>query len=269
VHAQPARPQAARHLIATLTSHGLAPAFAESVVDDALQHRLPFAPAAGPADVVATELAHRIPVAPIGAPAGRTLVFAGARGAGTSRLVAGIAAAYASRTTIDVACIALTTPDGGRALAGALAPFGVPVHAAPDGAHAVAQIAALGPDVLVLVDTPPLATGDADHLAAAATAATDPTRLAADLATLGAHELHLTLGPGGGAAHAAALLGALRPARLALGDPSAPEHLGAALQVVVDRSLPLSFAASTAAAARPDLAVRPADPAALARALTT
>jgi hypothetical protein len=60
---------------------------------------------------------------------------------------------------------------------------------------------------------------------------------------------------------------ALRPHRLAIGDPTDPLHLGAVLQAAIDAACPLTFVASTAAAGRPDLAVHPADAAALARAL--
>jgi hypothetical protein len=248
------RPQAARHLITTLTTRGLDPALAATVVDDALLHRLPLEPMSTLAHAVAAQLAARIPVATLSGPAARTLVIAGAAGSGAPRLVAGIAGAYASRTTIDVACIALRTTDGGQALASALASLGVPVHAAADGAEVATHLRLLGHEALVLVDTPPVTPDDAP-------------RLAADLAALGPHELHLALGPGGGPS-AAGLLRALRPGRLALGDPSDPLHLGAALQAAIDASCPLTFVASTAAAGRPDLAVHPADAGALARALT-
>jgi hypothetical protein len=168
--------------------------------------------------------------------------------------VAGIAGAYASRTTVEVACIALRTPDGGRALAEALAPLGVPVHAAADGAEAATHAGLVGRDALILVDTPPETADDAD-------------RLARDLRALGRHELHLALGPGGGPC-AAGVVRALGRERRAVGDPSDPLHLGAALQAAIDADCPLTFVASTAAAGRPDLAVHPADAAALARMLT-
>jgi flagellar biosynthesis GTPase FlhF len=249
-----ARPQAARHLITTLTTRGLDGALAATIVDDALLHRLPLEPMSTLPHAVAAQLAARIPVQTLSGRAARTLVMAGAAGSGAPRLVAGIAGAYASRTTTEVACIALRTADGGRALAAALAPLGVPVHAAADGAEAATHVRLLGHEALVLVDTPPVTPEDAGNLAA-------------DLAALGSHELHFALGPGGGPS-AAALVGVLRPQRLALGDPSDPLHLGAALQAAIDAGCPLTFVASTAAAGRPDLAVHPADAGALARALT-
>jgi flagellar biosynthesis GTPase FlhF len=248
------RPQAARHLITTLTARGLRPELAATVVDDALLHRLPLEPVATLPHAVAAQLAARIPVASLSGPAARTLVLAGALGSGAQRLVAGIAAAYATRTTVDVACIALRTHDGGRALAGALAPLGIPVHAATDGTEAADHVRRVGPDALVLIDTPPVTTDDA-------------AALARDLAGLGPHELHLALGPGG-APTAAALLRILRPARIALGDPADPRQLGAALQAVIDAGCPIAFVAGPAAAGRPDLAVHPADAFALARELT-
>jgi hypothetical protein len=248
-----ARPQAARHLITTLSTRGLDPTLAATVIDDALLHRLPLEPVATLPHAVAAQLASRIPVATLSGPAARTLVLVGAAGSGAPRLVAGIAGAYATRTTIDVACIALRTPDGGRALAAALSPLGVPVHAATDGKDAAAHVRLLGRDALVLVDTSPVTPEDAD-------------RLATDLGGLGPHELHLALGPGGGDS-AAALMQVLRPHRLAIGDPTDPLHLGAVLQAAIDAACPLTFVASTAAAGRPDLAVHPADAAALARAL--
>jgi hypothetical protein len=249
-----ARPQAARHLITTLTSRGLEPSLAATVVDDALLHRLPLEPVATLPGAVASQLAARIPVATLSGPGPRTVVLAGAAGSGAPRLVAGIAGAYATRTTLDVACVALRTPDGGRALAAALAPLGVPVHAATDGADAATHVRLLGHDALVLVDTAPVTPDDAG-------------RLASDLGALGPLELHLALGPGGGPS-ASALVQILRPHRLALGDPSDPLHLGAVLQAAIDAACPITFVASTAAAGRPDLAVHPADAAALARALT-
>jgi hypothetical protein len=249
-----ARPQAARHLITTLTSRGVEPSLAATVVDDALLHRLPLEPVATLPGAVASQLAARIPVATLSGPGPRTVVLAGAAGSGAPRLVAGIAGAYATRTTLDVACVALRTPDGGRALAAALAPLGVPVHAATDGADAATHVRLLGHDALVLVDTAPVTPDDAG-------------RLASDLGALGPLELHLALGPGGGPS-ASALVQILRPHRLALGDPSDPLHLGAVLQAAIDAACPITFVASTAAAGRPDLAVHPADAAALARALT-
>jgi hypothetical protein len=130
----------------------------------------------------------------------------------------------------------------------------VPVHTAMDGADAATHVRLLGHDALVLVDTAPVTPDDAG-------------RLASDLDALGPHELHLALGPGGGPS-ASALMQILRPHRLALGDPSDPLHLGAVLQAAIDAACPITFVASTAAAGRPDLAVHPADAAALARALT-
>ena len=254
VVASVARPQAARHLITTLTSRGLEPTLAATVVDDALLHRLPLEPVSTLPGAVASQLAARIPVATLSGPGPRTVVLAGAAGSGAPRLVAGIAGAYATRTTLDVACVALRTPDGGRALAAALAPLGVPVHTAMDGADAATHVRLLGHDALVLVDTAPVTPDDAGHLAN-------------DLGALGPHELHLALGPGGGPS-ASALMQILRPHRLALGDPSDPLHLGAVLQASIDAACPITFVASTAAAGRPDLAVHPADAAALARALT-
>ena len=248
-----ARPQAARHLITTLTTRGLDPTLAATVIDDALLHRLPLEPVATLPHAVAAQLASRIPVATLSGPAARTLVLAGAAGSGAPRLVAGIAGAYATRTTIDVACIALRTPDGGRALSAALAPLGVPVHAATDGKDAATHVRLLGHDALVLVDTAPVTADDAG-------------RLATDLGALGPHELHLALGPRGEDS-AGALMQVLRPHRLALGDPTDPLHLGGVLQAAIDAACPLTFVASTAAAGRPDLAVHPADAAALARAL--
>jgi hypothetical protein len=254
VVASVARPQAARHLVTTLKSRGLDPSLAATIVDDALLHRLPLEPVATLPGAVASQLAARIPVTTLSGPGPRTVVLAGAAGSGAPRLVAGIAGAYATRTTLDVACVSLRTPDGGRALAAALAPLGVPVHTAMDGADAATHVRLLGHDALVLVDTAPVTPDDVG-------------RLASDLGELGPHELHLALGPGGGPS-ASALMQILRPSRLALGDPSDPLHLGAVLQAAIDAACPITFVASTAAAGRPDLAVHPADAAALARALT-
>jgi flagellar biosynthesis GTPase FlhF len=249
-----ARPQVARHLAGVLADRGLSAELATTLVDDALTHRLPLEPISTLGDAVAAQLAERIPVATLSGGAARTLVLAGAPGSGAPRLVAGIAAAYASRTTVDVACIALRTPDSGAALAGALAPLGVPVHAAADGAEAATHVRMLGHEALVVIDTAPVSVEDAGALAA-------------ELAALGEHELHLAVGPGGGPT-AQALIRALRPKRLALGDPTDPLHLGAVLQAAIDAACPITFAAGAASAGRPDLAVHPADAPALARTLT-
>ena len=249
-----ARPQAARHLAGTLAGRGLSRELAEEIVDDALLHRLPLEPMSTLGDAVAAQLATRIPVATLSGPAPRTLAIVGQPGSGAPRIVAGIAAAYATRTSVDVACIALRSPDAGRSLAAALAALGVPVHAAADGAEAAGHVRLLDREALVVVDTAPVSVDDAGALAA-------------DLAALGRHELHLAVGPGGGPT-APALIRALRPQRLALGDPTDPLHLGAVLQAAIDARCPITFAASTTAAGRPDLAVHPADPVALARILT-
>jgi hypothetical protein len=91
--------------------------------------------------------------------------------------------------------------------------------------------------------------------------------LAADLAALGPHELHLVLGAGGTAA-APGLIAALRPARLSIGDPSDAAHVGAAVALAIEHDVPISLVASTVAAGRPDLAVNPADATSLARTLS-
>ena len=226
VVASVARPQAARHLITTLDEPR-----ARAVARRDRRRRRAAAPpaaragrdAAGRRGVPARR-AH--PGRHALGPGPRTVVLAGAAGSGAPRLVAGIAGAYATRTTLDVACVSLRTPDGGRALAAALAPLGVPVHTAMDGADAATHVRLLGHDALVLVDTAPVTPDDAG-------------RLASDLRALGPHELHLALGPGGGPS-ASALMQILRPHRLALGDPSDPLHLGAVLQAAIDAALPAS-----------------------------
>jgi flagellar biosynthesis GTPase FlhF len=229
-----ARPAAAAALERALADAGLPAALAAELVGDAVSHLLPFASPRRLKALVRLALAQRIPV--LGTPTGarRVVAFVGAGGAGKTLCSARLAAAYGAGSDLTVSVVALRQRDGGALLATLLDAPGLEVGAAPTAAGARALSDAAGPRGLVVVDTPTVSPHDAGAVHA----------LAADLATLGASEVHLTVPATLSAPAAAELVAGCAPlgvTALALTHADETAHVGHAVHLAMRTALPVSY----------------------------
>jgi flagellar biosynthesis GTPase FlhF len=234
----------AHEAIDNLTARGLSHELAAEIVDQAVNHLMPFAAADDVKPVVARALAQRIPVRPVGGGNGHVIGFVGPGGSGKTRCTAQLAAAYARGSKLPVACVALRADDGGAELGRLLAPLGVPMHALDDPAEAAQRVADLRSATLVVLDTPGVSPR----------ADATVRELAGDLRRVGPDEIHLTL-PATYGPHAARELldglAPLRPDALALTHADETSHLGTVIELAIQTATPLSFVSRGAGALRP------------------
>jgi flagellar biosynthesis GTPase FlhF len=251
-----ARAARAERAIATLADRGLAPAFAEEIVDGVMAFRVPFQQGARLGSLVARELAQRIPVAPLVRPG--VTAWVGSGGSGKTSVVAAFARAHAEAGTLPVAVVALQAADEGAALRAALQGTGVDVHAASDDTIAeplVQWLVASG--ATVVIDTPAVSPRNAAEV----------TSLGRRLQRLGAQDIHLCIPATVGAQVARDVLegtSSLAPTALTITHGDETERLGAAVQLAIDSGLPISFVSEAGATGR---GLRAADPAELAKVL--
>jgi flagellar biosynthesis GTPase FlhF len=245
------RPASATAHEAALTDNGLSAELAASVVGEAVSHAVPFASSArgGLKKVVRRTLARRIPVQTGFGGTGRTLALVGAAGAGKTRAVAALAAAYAKGSDLPVVVASLRPADVGAELRDLLDPHGVTVRPVEDGAAARAYIGARAGQALVLIDTPAVSPRDKQGIA----------RLADDLRAAGVTETHVVLPAtlaGRVAREAVRAFAPLDPAALLVTHADETDHLGPLVDLALAEGRPLSYLGGT------DLV--PVDPAALA-----
>jgi flagellar biosynthesis protein FlhF len=237
-------PADAHEAIDCLVASGLSHELAADIVDQAVNHLMPFAANHDVKPVVARALAQRIPVRPVGGSGGHVIGFVGPGGSGKTRCAAQLAAAYARGSSLPVACVALRAADGGAELGRLLAPIGVPMHALDDPAEAARRIAELRGSTLVVLDTPGVSPR----------AQATVRELAGDLRRLEPDEVHLTL-PATYGPHAASELleglAPLRPDALALTHADETGHIGTAIELAMRTGTPLSFVSRGAGALRP------------------
>jgi len=234
----------AHEAIDNLTARGLTHELAAEIVDQAVNHLMPFAASDDVKPVVARALAQRIPVRPVGGGNGHVIGFVGPGGSGKTRCTAQLAAAYARGSKLPVACVALRADDGGAELGRLLAPLGVPMHALDDPAEAAQRIADLRSAMLVVLDTPGVSPR----------AEATVRELAGDLRRLEPDEIHLTLPATYGPQAARELvdgLAPLRPDALALTHADETSHLGTVIELAIQTATPLSFVSRGAGALRP------------------
>jgi flagellar biosynthesis GTPase FlhF len=237
-------PAEAHEAIDNLTARGLSPELAADLVDQAVNHLMPFAPSSDVKPVVSRALAQRIPVRPVGGRNGHVIGFVGPGGSGKTRCAAQLAAAYARGSSLPVACVALRAVDGGAELGRLLAPLGVPMHALEDPREAADRIAQLRGSTLVVLDTPGVSPR----------AEATVRELAGDLRRLEPDEVHLTLPATYGPQAARGLLDGLAPLRpdaIALTHADETDHLGTAIELAMATGTPLSFVSRGAGALRP------------------
>lgn len=250
-------PAEAGDLRDALVDHGLDAALADSVVGETVTHLLPFSSAAQLESLVVDALATRIPVRPLTGTGGRVVALVGPGGSGKTRCLARLAAAYAARSDLPVACVSLRPADGGSELAMLLGPAGVATHAVPDAAAGRERIDALRAGALVLVDTPGVSPRAEAELRA----------LQVDLDGLGVDEILLTVPATMGTGAARELVGGmrrLRPTGLALTHADETTHLGPAVGLAIEAALPVAYVAR---GTQVSSGIRPADAEQLARAL--
>jgi flagellar biosynthesis protein FlhF len=239
-----ALPADAHEAIDNLTARGLSHELAADLVEQAVNHLMPFAPSDDVKPVVARALAQRIPVRPVGGANGHVIGFVGPGGAGKTRCVAQLAAAYARGSSLPVACVALRADDNGAELGRLLAPLGVPMHSLEDPAEAAQRVADLRGSTLVVLDTPGVSPR----------ADATVRELAGDLRRVAPDEIHLTLPATYGSQAARELLEGLAPLRpdaIALTHADETGYLGTAIELAIRTATPLSFVSRGAGALRP------------------
>lgn len=222
-----------------LLHRGLPDQIASPVADDTLCHRIPLQPDRDPRDLLVSELARRIPTAPLAGRAGQAVAFVGSSGAGKTRAIARLAAAYGASGRVPVACVTLQESGSDGLLATALAPFGIAVHTAPDAPRALDRITALRRHALVLVDTPGVSPGDR----------TAVERLGATLELLELDQVALCLPVVLAAPIARRVLRAMRPlgpTMLVATHADEADLLGGVVAVAIDRRVPLAYVSAGA-----------------------
>src|SRR3954470_1634935 len=227
-------PAGAGRLQTRLADRGVSDRLTADVLDEAVTHLLPFSSHGRLKPLVASALARRIPVQPLPGAGGRVVGFVGPGGSGKTRSVARLAHAYAVRSQVPVACIALRAEDGGAELQRLVRPFGVNVHAIADATEARARIESFPAGTLVLVDTPGVSPRAEAELRA----------LAAELRQLRLDETHLAV-PATMAQDAGRDLvdgtRALGVDALALTHADETDRLGNVVELAIDTGLPLSY----------------------------
>jgi len=247
---------AARDAGGRMAAHGLRAELADVVAADALVGLLPFAPEADPRALVHDALARRIPIHPLRHGPG-VIAFVGPGGAGKTRCVARLAAAYARNSDLPVVVVTLHAPDDGAELTRLLAPYDTELHAVTSGAEGAARVAGVRGAALVIVDTPGVSPRNPGELQA----------LGAELRALAPDEVHLAVPATIGTDAARELVGGVRTLgvrALALTHTDETEQLGTVVGLAIDAGLPLSYLARGQAV---DAGLRPAAASELARCL--
>lgn len=230
------RPSEAGALEEELVNAGLRREITQSLVAETVSHLLPFAAPDRLRPLVREALARRIRVAPSWAGAGRALAFVGSGGSGKTSCVARLASAYAIGSDLPVVCLTLAPADGGAALRGMLAEWGVAVEVAADGDQARARLETVRGHAAVVVDTPGVSTCDDAQLA----------RLERELAKIGLYETHLALPAtlsGPAAREQWRTFAALGASRIALTHADETEHVGPVLGLAIGEAMPVSYVA--------------------------
>jgi flagellar biosynthesis protein FlhF len=227
-------PAGAGRLQSRLADRGVSEQLTSEVLDEAVTHLLPFSSHGRLKPLVASALARRIPVQPLHGAGGRVVGFVGPGGAGKTRSVARLAHAYAVRSQVPVACIALRAEDEGAELQRLVRPFGVNVHAIADAADARARIESFPADTLVLVDTPGVSPRAEAELRA----------LAGELRQLRLDECHLAVPATMDRGTGRDLVEGTRPLgvdALAMTHADETERLGNVVELAIETQLPVSY----------------------------
>ncbi|MDO8188221.1 hypothetical protein Q5424_17080 [Conexibacter sp. JD483] len=215
-----------------LSIRGIESSTTRELLLDATAHVLPFTPGGDVAAAARAALARRIPTLPAPRAGGRAVAFVGAGGSGKTRCSAGLAAAYATGSTMPVACLTLAPADNGAELATLLKPHGVSVEVVETVEQAARRIGELRDSALVVLDTP------------AVTDAASVEQLAAELQQLELDEVQLTVPATLSAAVAqeqVERLAPLQPSGIAMTHGDATDHIGAVVELACATRLPLAY----------------------------
>jgi flagellar biosynthesis GTPase FlhF len=237
-----------------LAARGLRADLADAVARDAMVGLAPLDPTADPRELVVDALARRIPVHPLRHGPG-VIAFVGPGGAGKSRCVARLAAAYARHSDLPITVISLRPQDEGAEMTRLLAPYDALVIVVASGPAGAGHIAALRANGLVILDTPGVSPRNPSEL----------RDLAADLAALAPDEVHLTVPATSGPDAARELMAGvmdLGVGALVLTHTDETAQLGTGLGLAIDTGVPLSYLARGQAV---DMGLRPASAVELAR----
>jgi flagellar biosynthesis GTPase FlhF len=222
----------ARKVAARMIDRGLDEELAHRVSAEAVTALLPFQPDADVRELVARALAQHLPVAPLRSGAA-TAAFVGSSGAGKTRCIARLAAAYSRSGQMPVTVVALKPRDGGEELTRLLAPYDVQLISADSGDAAAAELTSEDQG-MVLIDTPAIVLRDTSGRAA----------LLADLVALKPDEVHVAL-PATMSAEAARelldVLAELDPAGITVTHCDETFQLGTMLGLSIERNLPISY----------------------------
>ncbi|HVW19257.1 MAG TPA: hypothetical protein VHB30_13510 [Solirubrobacteraceae bacterium] len=217
-----------------LVEHGLEPALAAEVVGRVVAHAVPFASPRRMKSLVRAALARMVPIAEPPATAGRSIAFAGPRGAGKTLCAQRLASAYARASHPATSYVALRAGEGAELLAARVAAAGSAFAAPVSVAEAKAVVAAAPDGAVVVVDTPGTSSRDAAAISA----------LGRELRSIGVQEVHLVLPATVSLAAAQELLAAyapLAPTAMVVAHADATTQLGALVSLAVRHGLPISF----------------------------
>jgi flagellar biosynthesis protein FlhF len=219
----------AEHVADALVSRGFSLALTERLIAAARTHRLPLSPAGDLRRAVRDELAHSLPVfggLPVN---GAGIAVVGTGGTGKTRVAAALAAAHQASGSLAVRTVVLGDAAPVSALAGLLAPTGIPVAGDQRGGERSDREGAL-----LVIDT--AAVAPADHAAIASLAARldayapDAVLLAvpAGTATAAISQIITALAP-------------LRPSALVLTHAEETDQLGPAIEASIESGTPIAF----------------------------
>jgi flagellar biosynthesis protein FlhF len=185
---------------AKLLGLGVGEQFADELIDGAAIHELALAPHAGLARAVQHALSQRIPVAPPLPAAGAAIVLVGPGGAGKTSCCAALLNAYRKSALLPASCATLLRGSDRGDLQMILSPH-VTSPIAIDTARAIRTLRKARGEGLLMIDTPPLSSGDRTGI----------RKLAGLLGVLEPERVVIALPATLSAVAAAQLLGALRP----------------------------------------------------------
>ena len=226
-------PEVASAIAEELVARGASTEQADRLIDEAASHALPFVADGDLREAVRRTLARHLSALTEPPSTGSVISVVGGGGAGKTRCVAGIAAAYRGTSTLAVSCLALTPEDGGGELTRLLHTHGIAVRAA-DAAASATWLAGARDGGLVVVDTPAVQMNDPGRVEvlAAELAALKPDHvlvaLPATLSVASARQIIERVAP-------------LAPTGIILTHVDETDQLGVAVDLVFDTKLPLAY----------------------------
>ncbi len=224
---------AAAALMTNLSARGVSPAWARELIGEAGAHFGPFAQTSlqdAVRGAIAATLSSAHPLPSTGA----AVAFVGSGGAGKSRCVATLAAAYRRGSTLPVTVLSLAGAREARALADLLKSHGIPVASVADGRSLARRVEKGRAGGLVVIDTGAAVASDVGSI----------TSLAAQLAPLSLDATVLALPATLGAETAKRLLISLSPlgmTAIAVTHADETDQLGVAVELAAATRTPISY----------------------------